>query len=231
MAFVLDSIVPWGRSFQEYVRMFNLIEDELELRILSCGDGPASFNCQMHAQGRRVVSCDPIYKFSAEQLQMRISAGYVKVMTETYKNRNNFLWDTIKSPGELGQVRMKAMQEFLDDYETGRKQGRYLPESLPSLPFEDNEFDLALCSHLLFLYTEQLSLDFHKKAVAEMCRVASELRVFPLIDLDLNKSRYVRPICAELRQAGFVVDILKVPYEFQRGGNEMMRIWNGEDCC
>ena len=68
MAFILDSVVPWGRSFEEYVRMFDLTEDELGLSILSCGDGPASFNCRMYAQGRRVVSCDPIYQFSAEQL-------------------------------------------------------------------------------------------------------------------------------------------------------------------
>jgi hypothetical protein len=224
MAFVLDNVVPWGRSFEEYVRMFDLTEDELGLSILSCADGPASFNSRMYAQGRRVVSCDPIYRFSAEQLQMQINASYEKVITETCKNRGNFVWDTIKSPEKLGQVRMEAMKEFLADYERGRQQGRYLPESLPSLPFRDNEFDLALCSHFLFLYTEQLSLDFHKKAVAEMCRVARQIRIFPLIDLDLNKSRYIRPICSELRQAGCTVEIVKVPYEFQRGGNQMMRI-------
>jgi hypothetical protein len=224
MAFILDSVVPWGRSFEEYIRMFDLTEGELGLSILSCGDGPASFNCRMHAQGRRVVSCDPIYQFSAEQLQTRINASYDKVMTETYKNKNNFVWDTIKSPEELGQVRMEAMEEFLVDYERGQQEGRYLAESLPSLPFRDNEFELALCSHFLFLYTEQLSLDFHKKAVAEMVRVAREVRIFPLIDLDLNKSRYIPTICSELHQAGFTVEILKVPYEFQRGGNKMMRI-------
>jgi hypothetical protein len=107
---------------------------------------------------------------------------------------------------------------------TSSQEGRYLAESLPSLPFRDNEFELALCSHFLFLYTEQLSLDFHKKAVAEMVRVAKEVRIFPLIYLDLNKSRYIPTICSELHQAGITVEILKVPYEFQRGGNKMMRI-------
>lgn len=224
MAFVLDSVVPWGRSYEEYVRMFDLTEDDLGLSILSCGDGPASFNCKMYAQGRIVVSCDPIYQFSTEQLQKRVDESYDKVMSETCKNRNNFVWDTIKSPEELGQVRMEAMKEFLADYDKGRQQGRYLPESLPSLPFGDNEFDLALCSHFLFLYTEQLSLDFHKKAIAEMCRVACETRIFPLIDLDLNKSSHISSVCSELNQSGLTVEILKVPYEFQRGGNEMMWI-------
>jgi hypothetical protein len=224
MSFRLDNVVPWGRSFDEYVRMFELSEDELALSILSCGDGPASFNSEMYKRGKKVVSCDPIYQFSAKQLQMRIKASYETVMTETYKNKANFVWDIIKSPEELGRVRMTAMREFLTDYEKGKQEERYLAESLPVLPFGDKEFELVLCSHFLFLYTEQLSLDFHKKAVAEMCRVGGEVRIFPLIDLDLNKSSYVPAICSELREAGFTVEIQKVPYEFQRGGNEMLRI-------
>ena len=223
MAFVLDSVVPWGRSFAEYVRMFGLTE-ELQLKIASCGDGPASFNCEMNARGGRVVSCDPIYQFSGEQLRGRIEDSFEKVMAETRKNEGNFVWDIIKSPDELGRVRMEATERFLDDYESGRAEGRYLAESLPSLPFGDNEFDLALCSHFLFLYSQQLSLDFHRQAVAEMCRVAREVRIFPLIDLDLNKSGYVPVICSEMRTAGFEVEIQKVSYEFQRGGNEMMKI-------
>jgi hypothetical protein len=225
MAFKLDNVVPWGRSFDEYVRMFGLTKDELTLSILSCGDGPASFNSEMTKRGNKVISCDPIYQFTAQELQTRIKETYNKVMTETHNNRSNFVWDIIKSPEELGRVRMEAMQEFLADYEKGKQEGRYLAESLPSLPFEDKAFDLALCSHFLFLYTEQLSLEFHRASIAEMCRVASEVRIFPLIDLDLNKSSYVHAICFELRKAGFTIEIQKVPYEFQRGGNEMMRIY------
>lgn len=225
MAFVLDSVVPWGRSFDEYVRMFGLGEEELRGRIVSCGDGPAGFNCEMSARGLRVVSCDPIYQFTGEALRVRIDESFEKVMAETRRNQGNFVWETIKSPEELGRVRMEAMERFLGDYEVGRREGRYVAGSLPKLPFGDGEFDLALCSHLLFLYSEHLSLDFHRQAVAEMCRVAMEVRIFPLIDLDLNKSGYVPVICDEMRASGFEVEIARVPYEFQRGGNEMMRIW------
>jgi len=225
MVFSLDRVVPWGRSFDEYVRMFGLTSDELTLNILSCGDGPAGFNSGMNRHGNKVISCDPIYQFTADQLQMRIKESYEKVMAEAYKNKDNFVWDIIKSPKELGRVRMAAMQEFLADFEKGKQEGRYLAESLPTLSFEDKAFDLVLCSHFLFLYTEQLSLEFHKASIAEMCRVAGEVRIFPLIDLDLNKSCYVSAICSELSKAGFTVEIQKVPYEFQRGGNEMMRIY------
>ena len=61
--FTLSSVVPWGRSFDEYVRMFALAESDLESRILGCGDGPASFNVEATRRGATVVSCDPLYQF------------------------------------------------------------------------------------------------------------------------------------------------------------------------
>jgi hypothetical protein len=51
MPFTLDQIVPWGRSFDEYVRMFSLTPDDLDKNILGCGDGPASFNAAIRCCG------------------------------------------------------------------------------------------------------------------------------------------------------------------------------------
>jgi len=94
---------------------------------------------------------------------------------------------------------------------------------LPELPFEDDEFDLSLCSHLLFLYSAQLSFDFHFASMLEMLRVAREVRVFPLLDLDLQHSAHLDPVMAELRSADFHPEIVNVPYEFQKGGGQMLR--------
>jgi len=60
--FNLDQVVPWGRSFDEYRRMFGLADADLGRRIVGCGDGPAAFNAEATARGARVVSCDPIYQ-------------------------------------------------------------------------------------------------------------------------------------------------------------------------
>lgn len=57
-------IVPWGRSFEEYLRTFALSEEDLSRNILDCAGGPAGFNVEMHRRGRRVVSCDPLYRFT-----------------------------------------------------------------------------------------------------------------------------------------------------------------------
>ena len=119
---------------------------------------------------------------------------------------------------------MEAMKEFLYDYPAGRKEGRYIDASLPSLPFKDGAFDIALCSHFLFLYSKQLSEDFHIQSIKELCRVSSETRIFPLLELGARKSRHLQSIADRLDKDGLVVTIEKVPYEFQKGGNEMMKI-------
>lgn len=73
MGFTLEKVVPWGRSFEEYVSMFGLSDSDLGHRILGCGDGPAAFNAVLTRQGGKIVSIDPIYVFEAEQIKSRIS--------------------------------------------------------------------------------------------------------------------------------------------------------------
>ena len=223
--FTLDQVVPWGRSLHEYRSMFALTDADLDtMNILGCADGPASFNAEATRRGDSITSCDPIYQFNVVEMRQRISETYDKIVDETRKNYDDFVWTTIKSVDELGRLRMAAMRMFLDDYEMGKEEGRYIEASLPTLPFVDAEFDLALCSHFLFLYTPQLGEDFHKAAIRELCRVAREVRVFPLLALGGKPSPYVDLVAAEARAAGHEVLIERVPYEFQRGGNKMMRI-------
>jgi hypothetical protein len=120
MAFQYQSIVPWGRSFEEYQRMFALTADDLNRSILGCADGPASFNAHLSKSGRHVVSCDPLYQFTAQQIQARIEATYEDVLGQTRQNQAKFVWTDIKSPDELGNIRMAAMRTFLADYEQGK---------------------------------------------------------------------------------------------------------------
>ena len=224
MAFIYEEVVPWGRSFDEYLRMFALIGDEPGLKIIGCGDGPAGFNAGAFKKGGKVVSCDPLYMFSARQIKQRIEATYDNVISQTRENREKFVWHEIPSIEELGRVRMSAMNEFLGDYEEGQRAGRYIPAELPNLPFRGLSFDLALCSHFLFLYSDNLGLSFHVRAAEEMCRAAKEARIFPVLDYNGDRSRHAGPLMDALAGKGYSVSIEKVPYEFQRGGDQMMRI-------
>jgi hypothetical protein len=226
MAFKYEEAVPWGRSFDEYSRMFQLSNADLQRHILGCADGPASFNAEMSRRGHRVISCDPLYQLTTGQIKQRIDATYEEVIGQTRQNEAKFVWDLITSPDELGRVRLEAMNDFLGDYEQGSEDGRYIPAQLPDLPFAQLSFDLALCSHFLFLYSDSFSLSFHQQAMDELCRVAREVRIFPLLTYNGEPCSFVTPIADHVQKTGRIISIEKVPYEFQRGGNTMMKILN-----
>ena len=92
----------------------------------------------------------------------------------------------------------------------------------------DAPFELALSSHFLFLYSGQFDLDFHIAALREMLRVAAEVRVFPLLQLGGAPSPHVPGVREALTAAGVRATVEPVPYEFQRGGNHMLRLRRGD---
>lgn len=224
MGMVLDQVVPWGRSLAEYSDMFALSAADLQRSILDCGGGPASFNAELNRQGASVVSCDPLYQFSAVEIRQRIDATYAVIVQQLEQHQNNYCWTTIRSPQHLGQVRMAAMNIFLDDLAIGLVQQRYVNAAMPTLPFQTNQFELALCSHLLFTYSQQLPLEFHLAAIREMSRVAAEVRIFPLLTLAGEPCPLLPQVITALLTDGLEAEVVAVSYEFQRGGNQMLRV-------
>lgn len=204
--------------------MFVLTEADLQLRILGCGDGPAAFNVEHTARGGVVTSFDPIYVFTVDQLRGRISETYQTVISQLQQNAGDYVWTKIAGVEALGEMRLSAMEKFLADFEAGKAVDRYIPGELPSLPFHADTFDLALSSHFLFLYSKHLTLDFHIQSLEEMLRVAQEVRVFPLLTLAGIRSPYLDSVQAYFEPRGLMLEIRKVSYEFQRGGNEMLVI-------
>ena len=205
--------------------MFDLKASDLQLKILDCAAGPSSFNAQLHRLGTAVVSCDPIYQFSATDIAQQIDKTSEAILNATRDTLDNFVWRKMRSIEYLRGLRQRTMMQFLDDFPTGAKQGRYRVGELPKLPFNKNEFDLSLCSHFLFTYSNLLSLEFHVEAIQELCRVASEDRIFPLIvQFGAEYSPYISEVVSHLSAEGYECEIKQVPYEFQKGGNEMMRV-------
>ena len=218
----LESVVPWGRSFEEYRSIFSLQETDLRKRILGCGDGPACFNAELTERGGTVVSVDPVYQFSGEQISSRINEVYPQIMCQMEKNVDSYIWENIKDAAELGRVRMAAMQQFLSDYDSGLKEGRYISAMLPTLPFKDHQFELALCSHFLFLYSEHFGLEQHIQSMKELCRVAKEVRVYPLLSLNGNPSEHLLAVISALEDNDVSTSLLPVDYQFQKGATEML---------
>ena len=230
MSVNLDHVAPWGRSLDEYQLMFGLTPADLRGQILGCGDGPASFNAEATAMGCRVISCDPLYILPASAIRERFERSVEPIMSQVRTRPDNYVWTYHHDPDELLTRRRAATSAFLADFESGGRDGRYVTAALPALPFAEGQFDLAVCSHLLFLYSRLLSLSFHVKAIMELCRVSREVRVFPLVDLNCRPSPHLADVAARLEHAGHRVDVLQTTYQFQRNGNQMMRIRALQNC-
>jgi len=223
--FQLKDVLPWGRNRAEYMAFFDLNDFDDNARILDCAGGPASFNAEMTAAGFQVTSADPLYQFSAAEIAGRVEETRTQMIDglRAALHRFVFTWhDTIE---RHEAIRMEALRHFLDDFEAGKRAGRYRAAALPNLPFDDGVFEIALSSHFLFLYSDHFDADQHVANIAEMMRVATETRVFPLLDLDGEPSRHVEPVRSALKSRGFESEIRRVDYEFQRGGNEMLRVY------
>lgn len=223
MAFELKNVVPWGRTLEEYIKIFKLTESDLNNKIISLGDGPASFNSEMTKLNKKVVSLDPIYQFTKAELKQRIDETKETVLEQMRANQEKFVWKDIKNVDELEQIRMGAMSNFVNDFELGKEQQRYVYHELPnSTKYDTQEFDLGLSSHFLILYT-QLGLDFHIQSITEMLRVSKEIRIFPILNLNAEKSEVLEDIIIHFN-ADFDVSIESSDYEFQKDGNKMLVI-------
>lgn len=222
MKMSIDHVVPWGRNAEEYRAMFSLTEADLTGRLLGCADGPASCNVELTQQGVSMISVDPLYAFSADEIRSRIDATAPAVIQHARDHHDTFLWTTIPDVETLACIRLDAMAVFLEDYEAGRVAGRYCEASLPALPFADGAFSLALCSHFLFLYGAMLDAAFHEESLVELCRVADEVRVYPLIELDGSPSRWLASVSQRLSKRGYHVREEPVAYRFQRHAETML---------
>ena len=220
----LEKIVPFGRSMDEYKSMFLLSDYDLSKKIVGVGDGPASFNAEMTDLGKSVVSIDPLYVFSAEEIERQFYAVVDSIITQVKATPDDWVWSYHRSPDHLKENRIDVLRRFIADYDKGKAEGRYVVGELPALDLTGRKFDLALCSHFLFLYSDHLAYEFHKASIFKMLDVASEVRIFPLLTLMLKPSPYVQPLIEQLRAKGFMATIEKVSYEIQRGGDEMLRI-------
>ncbi|MBW4645724.1 MAG: SAM-dependent methyltransferase [Goleter apudmare HA4340-LM2] len=224
MAMVLDQVVPFGRSMDEYIKMFSLTDADLNKKIIGIGDGPASFNAEMTRQDKSVVSIDPLYQFSADEILQRFNAVVDTIINQVKATPQDWVWTYHQSPDDLQRNRVKVIEEFLGDYNHSKNSDRYITGELPQLSYQNQEFDLALCSHLLFLYSDHLDYEFHLKSIGEMLRIAKEIRIFPLLTLMLKPSQHLDEIVKYYTAKGYMVDITNVEYELQRGGNQMLKI-------
>ena len=164
----------WVYTLADYQRSFCLTDNDLENSILELPSALSSFNMQAHQLGTQVVSAAPIFTLDRSafkhQVDEWLESAYLnlqmlcdrEVISEEDANRYWVLWHRIA-------------QVCLADYAQGRHERRYQFSGLVALPFESQQFSLAICVNA----EEDLSEEFTERMM-ECLRVAQEVRVYPM---------------------------------------------------
>ncbi len=223
---MLDRVAFIGRTYFEYVRMFGLDENVLqEGRILDCAAGPSSFAAEAHRSGFSVTACDLLYDVPSEQLVKKGREDIGHVFEKLDEVAHLYTWKYYQNKDGIISFRHRALDAFSRDFPIGLVEGRYVQAELPHLPFPDKSFSLVLASHFLFLYSDRLDLEFHRASLRELLRVASgEVRIFPLQGLDAKPSPHLDAVLSFFETERVDVEIVEVPFEFQKGSNKVMRL-------
>lgn len=211
-----------SRSLAEYRAMFALTDDHLTGRLLDCPGGAASFAAEVDTAGGHVLACDPLYELPNAKIRDIATGDLRRAHRYTSDHPAEYVWTFFADADHYLDSRARSIELFAAHH--AETPDRYVPAGLPALPFEDGAFDLALCSHLLFSYADRLDREFHVAGILELARVAAEVRVFPLVPMGMTVNPDLGAVRAELAAAGLDTTVTRVDYEFQRGGNEMMRI-------
>lgn len=211
-----------SRSLAEYRAMFSLTDDHLAGGILDCPGGAASFTAEVNSAGGRAVAGDPLYEFPVDELRDISAADLRRAHRYIRKNPDEYVWTFFADPDHYLASRTRSIELFAEH--RAAEPESYVPACLPALPFPDNSFALALCSHLLFSYADRLDRQFHLRSILELTRVAAEVRVFPLVPVGLTSNPDLDAVRAELAAAQLSTTVHPVEYEFQRGGDHLMSI-------
>ena len=220
----LERIVFIGRTFEEYLDMFSLSVEELYgKKILDCPAGGCSFTAIGNKLGLNVTACDIAYYHAEEDLKNKGLQDIEHTMEHMEKAQENYKWDYFVDVSGLKKHRLNALQDCTNDMKECNE--RYIPVTLPSLPFENEEFDLLLSAHFLFMYSDRLDYSFHLETLNELLRVTKEeIRIFPLVDLEGKRFKHLDQLISYLITCGYTVEEEMVPYEFQLNANSMLKI-------
>jgi hypothetical protein len=220
----LERIVFIGRTFEEYLDMFSLSEEELQgKKILDCPAGACSFTAIGNKIGLDVTACDIAYYHSGEDLKNKGLQDIEHAMEHMQKAQNKYNWDYFNDIEGLRKHRLSALQACA--YDMRESNERYVPVTLPSLPFKNAEFDILLSAHFLFMYADRLDYQFHIEALNELLRVTKEeVRIFPLVDLEGKRYEHLDKLISYLADNGCTVEEVNVTYEFQTNANSMLKI-------
>lgn len=220
----IDRIIFIGRTFDEYLSMFDLsVENIRNKKILDCPAGACSFAATGREIGLDVDACDIAYYFNLDDLYKKGHDDITHMVQKMEDSKSNYNWNYFKDINDLKDHRVEALETCVQDMQ--QHQDKYKPVELPELPYSDNEFDILLSAHFLFLYSEVFDYEFHVQSIEEMLRVTKEeVRIFPLVDMNGQRYENLDKIIYNLNKKGYTTEEVQVDYEFQSNANSLLKI-------
>ncbi|GLF99600.1 hypothetical protein [Streptomyces yaizuensis] len=222
----IGDIIISARPFPDYTTQFALTTDDLLAGpVLDCPGGASDFAATVRALGGTAVSADPAYHQSPSLLARMVDRDLARVRQWTASQPERFPLD---ESGQWihAQRWSAAATSFLDDFRRDRAEGtgHYRALPLPSLPFADNTFALAVSGFLLFTYPGHFDFAFHLAALGELTRIATEVRVHPLNDSAQTPCPALPRLRHHLSEAGIDSEILTVQGQSDSRDNLTLRL-------
>lgn len=218
----LDRIIFIGRTYNEYMSMFHLNEEQLQgRRILDCPAGACSFTAEASAQGFNVIATDIAYTFDTDSLHAKGKQDIAHMLEHMQTAQHEYDWTMMQTIEQLGNTRLFALETFCQD--RAQHDQRYISDTLPQLQLPDNSVDLTLSAHFLFIYADRLDLSFHIQCLREMMRVTTqEIRIFPLINLYGERVSFIEEAIVAASAGEWTSEEQPTPYIFQKGAESML---------
>jgi len=216
------SVTVTARSLADYRNMFALDDAELLAGpILDCPGGASSFAAEVGARGGQVVSVDPVYRLGAAHIADRVRVNLQNARQIFAETTLPIEWDYLVSTETYVRASQVAATRFQADFTSNGS--RYLAALLPELPFADSSFELALVSHLLFVYDTHLSFAEHLSAILELVRVSpGGVRVHPVVESSGRQYGRMDDLRAALGRLNVHTDIKPVTATWIAGAAQML---------
>ncbi len=224
--FGLDRIVFYGRTYPEYLAIFGFDEENLADKIiLDCCAGASSFTETAHKKGMNVTALDPLYGLDPLTISSVGETDVEHVMEKLADSKDQFNWEYYGSMEERKRLARSALLEFSEGYPEGALKGRYVNGELPVLPFRDNHFDLAICAHFLFTYSDRFEYRFILASTLELMRVTKErVLIYPLLGTDGAEYVDLARLRADLANKGVETSTKRTRFSFQKGANLVLEL-------
>lgn len=214
----------WGLSYDNIVDMFSLNEKDLGKKILNCMGVPSSFNAIAYQNKYDVTTCSDVYGSDKETLQAKAYKEMKQAIDCIKSNPGRFNSSVIDTPEKYQRFLEDNLKIFFKHYDEAKTRKLYSSEALPEIAFSSHQFDLALCPNFIFNGNPAFSEDFQLNCIKELCRVAHECRIFPILDADGKMPTYITALRDRLAEIGFDTSVETVAYGLLRKGSSMLKV-------